>query len=179
MVRLSFVGDTMCEHTRLDSYKREGGGYDFRPLFSGVEAEFHKSDLVVANLETPVAGEALRYSWRDYQFNTPEQFGVAMRDAGIKVVSTANNHVLDRGFEGLEKTLETLDAMDLKHTGSARSEEESWPLIIEIKGLKIGVLSYTYGTEACYNGYYLSPGEEYRVNLLRNQELTNPVRRYF
>jgi len=179
MIRVSFIGDVMCEYTRLETYHRPEGEYDFSPLFSDVKDDFAKSDLVVANLETPMAGEALRYSWRDYQFNTPEQLGVAMRDAGIAVVSTANNHVLDRGFEGLEKTLETLDAIGLRHTGSARSEEESRPLVAEIRGMRIGLLSYTYGTEACYNGYYLKPGEEYRVNLLRNQELTNPVRRCF
>ncbi len=169
----------MCEHTRLDSFKKEDGTYDFLPLFSGVADEFRKSDLVVANLETPLAGEELRYSWRDYQFNTPEQFGTAMKDAGISVVTTANNHVLDRGFEGLEKTLENLDRIGLLHTGSARTEEEARPLIVDVKGFKIGILSYTYGTEACYNGYYLKEGEEYKVNLLRNQELTDPLRRWF
>lgn len=179
MIRLSFIGDIMCEYTRLDSYKQKEGTYDFTALFSEVEDDFNKSDLVVANLETPMAGESFRYSWRDYQFNTPEQIGIAMQKAGIDVVSTANNHVLDRGFEGLDKTLENLDNIGIKHTGSARSEAEALPLIVEVKGMKIGILSYTYGTEACYNGYYLKPGEEYKVNLLRNQELTNPIRRHF
>ena len=179
MIRLSFVGDVMCEHTRLSSFQKEDGSYDFGSLFSGVRDEFHKSDVVVANLETPLAGEAMRYSWRDYQFNTPEQFGVAMKNAGVSVVSTANNHVLDRGMEGLRKTLDNLDDIGLLHTGSARSESEAKPLILEVKGKKIGFLSYTYGTEACYNGHYLKQDEAYAVNLLRNQELTNPVKRYF
>ena len=169
----------MCEHTRLDSYRKEDGTYDFAPVFSGVEEEFRKSDLVVANLETPLAGEALRYSWKNYQFNTPEELAAAMKAAGVDVVTTANNHVLDRGPEGLEKTLRNLDAAGLRHTGSARSESESKPLILDVKGMKIGLLSYTYGTEACYNGHYLKPEEAYKVNLLRRQELSNPVKRYF
>ena len=179
MVRLSFIGDVMVEHTRLDAFKNETGVFDFTALFSGVANEFQKSDVVIANLETPLAGEKLQYSWKNYQFNTPEQLGTAMKNSGIDVVSTANNHVLDRGLDGLDITLNTLDLIGLKHTGSARTEDESKPLIIDVKGIKIGILSYTYGTEACYNGYYLKPGEEYKVNLLRNQELTNPIRRTF
>ena len=179
MIRLSFVGDVMCEHTRLDSFRNAEGAYDFAPLFAGVEEEFRRSDLVVANLETPLAGEALGYSRKNYSFNTPEQMAFAMKHAGVHAVSTANNHVLDRGVEGLEKTLETLDAAGLLHTGSARTEEEAKPITADVRGVRIGLLSYTYGTEACYNGHYLKPEEAYRVNLLREQELRNPVRRYF
>jgi len=72
-----------------------------------------------------------------------------------------------------------LDRIGLYHTGSARSKEEARPVILNIGKMKIGVISYTYGTEACYNNNYLEKGEEYRVNLLRNQELINPVRRFF
>ncbi len=168
----------MCEHTRLNSFQKKSG-YDFSAIFSGENDEFKASNLTIANLETPLAGEALRYSWKNYQFNTPDEFGTALKEAGIDLVTTANNHVLDRGTEGLKKTLDTLDRIGLLHTGSARNKEESLPLIVTVGNIKIGFVSYTYGTEACYNHYYLKQGEEYMVNLLRNQELKNPVRRYF
>ena len=179
MIRLSFTGDVMSEFTRLETYRREAGGYDFSSMFSDLNEDFQKSDLVVANLETPLAGEKLKYSWRRFQFNTPDDLGFAMKEAGIHAVSTANNHVLDRGIEGLDRTLDVLDQIGLAHTGSARNEAEAKPIFFEIKGMKISLLSYTYGTEAPYNHNYLQKKEEFKVNLLRNQELTNPIRRYF
>ena len=179
MIRLSFTGDVMCEHTRLETYKTDDNKYDFSPVFSDLKEDFSRSDLVVANLETPLAGEELKYSWRKYQFNTPDEFGVAMKEAGIHFVSTANNHVLDRGIEGLDRTLDTLDRIGLKHTGSFRNEHETKPIILDIKGCKIAILSYTYGTEAPYNHHYLKENEQYKVNLLKNQELSNPIRRSF
>lgn len=179
MIRLSFTGDVMCEYTRLESYQKPTGGYDFSPMFSDVADDFGNSDLMVANLETPLAGEGLRYSYKKYNFNTPDELGSALKDAGVHLVSTANNHVLDRGVEGLERTLDTLDRIGILHTGSARTTEETKPVIVDVKGMRVAVLSYTYGTEAPYNHNYLKKEEEYKVNLLRNQELKNPVRRYF
>ena len=179
MIRLSFTGDVMCEYTRLESYQKPTGGYDFSPMFSDVADDFRNSDLMVANLETPLAGEGLRYSYKKYNFNTPDELGSALKDAGVHLVSTANNHVLDRGVEGLERTLDTLDRIGILHTGSARTTEETKPVIVDVKGMRVAVLSYTYGTEAPYNHNYLKKEEEYKVNLLRNQELKNPVRRYF
>ena len=179
MIRLSFTGDVMCEYTRLESYQKASGGYDFSPVFFDIAEDFGKSDLVVANLETTLAGEKLRYSWRKFNFNTPDELGGALKNAGVHLVTTANNHVLDRGLEGLNRTLDTLDRFGILHTGSARTPDEARPVILDVKGCKIALLSYTYGTEAPYNHCYLKKEEEYKVNLLHDQELKNPIRRYF
>lgn len=169
----------MCEHTRLPDYLTADGKYDFTPLFSSCRELFSKSDYVVANLETPIAGEALKYSYKDYNFNTPEAVLDAISAAGIHMVTTANNHVLDRGIAGIDNTIKNLEAAGLDHTGTTFSGCEPQPLIKEINGFKIGFLSYTYGTEACYNGVYLKGDDQKRVNLLRNQELANPLQRFF
>lgn len=176
-VKISFTGDVMCEYTRLESFQNEAG-YDFTPLFSGCREIFRESDYVVANLETPVAGESLRYSYKNFNFNTPEAILSALASSGVDMVTTANNHVLDRGVKGIDNTVDNIRKYGLDFTGTARSGEKPLPLIKEIGGLKIGFLSYTYGTEACYNGCYLRPSEQYRVNLLRNQELYNRLQRF-
>ena len=90
--RITFVGDVMCEYTRLPSYFMDDN-YNFEPLFEGCSDLFHRSDYVVANLETPVAGREMEYSFRDYNFNTPTEILFAMKHAGIHMVTTANNHV--------------------------------------------------------------------------------------
>ena len=178
-VKISFTGDVMCEHTRLKDYLNEHGAYEFDSLFSGCKDLFSESDYVVANLETPVAGEELKYSYRYYNFNTPESILKAMKNNGIDAVTTANNHALDRGIEGLNKTIENIRNASLDFTGTADSEDASRPLIKNIGGIRFAFLSYTYGTEACYNKCYLKRDELYRVNLLRNQELSSRIKRHF
>jgi poly-gamma-glutamate synthesis protein (capsule biosynthesis protein) len=139
---------------------------------------FKKSEYVVANLETPTAGEKAGYSCKNYNFNTPETILKAMKDSGIAMVTTANNHSLDRGVSGIDSTIDNIKKYGLEYTGTAQSEIERAPLVKEIKGTKIGFLSYTYGTEACYNGVYLDKKNYYKVNLLQEQELKNPCLRF-
>lgn len=178
MIRLTFTGDVMCEGTRLNDYLTPVGTYDFSPVFEDLRGIFQESDYVIANLETPIAGEDLKYTFKNYNFNTPVSIATALKECGVDMVTTANNHVLDRGIVGIKNTLKALDDIGLEHTGSFSQPEDNVPLIVKIGELRFAFLSYTYGTEACFNGYYLTQDQQYMVNLLREQELTNPVRRY-
>lgn len=178
MIRITFTGDVMCEHTRLNHFYSDGA-YNFCPIFEDVVPVFKKSDYVVANLETPLAGKDMVYTERNYSFNTPEQMAEALKKSGVNLATTANNHVLDRGLAGLERTLDVLDQNGIAHTGSYREHEKSQPFITDIGGVRVAFLSYTYGTEACFNNNYLTKEQYNMVNLIRNQELSNPVKRYF
>lgn len=178
MIRITFTGDVMCEHTRLAGFY-DDGVYDFTPIFEDVIPFFSQSDYVVANLETPLAGSALGYSGKNYSFNTPDEMAEALSKCGVQLVTTANNHVLDRGIPGLERTLDILDANGIQHTGSYRFQDTPLPFITTINDIKVAFLSYTYGTEACFNKHYLKKSQFHMVNLTRNQELSNPVKRFF
>ena len=170
----------MCEYRRLETYfDKKKEQYDFEEIFSGLGKFLKKSNYVVANLETPLAGKEYKYSYKNFSFNTPSEFAEAMLNSGIKMVTTANNHVLDRGIGGLRHTIQELDRIGIEHTGSFSCADKAYPLIKEIDGIKIAFLSYTYGTEACFNHNYLKRTERYCVNLLREQELRNPIRRFF
>lgn len=180
-MRISFTGDIMCEHTRLNEYLIEQNGkdiYDFDPIFMDCKELFSKSSYVVGNLETPIAGEKLRYSYRSCQFNTPDTFVGALKKCGIDMLTTANNHALDRGIEGLINTIDAIETYGLDHTGTSRNLEERRPLIKDFGDYKVSFLSFTYGTEACYNMNYLEDDEYYYVNLFRNQELRNRLIRF-
>lgn len=168
----------MCEHTRLAHFYNNGK-YDFKPIFEDEIPVFEQSDFVVANLETPLAGSALGYSERNYSFNTPDEMAEALKKCGVQLVTTANNHVLDRGIAGLERTLDILDLNGIKHTGSYRFHDTPHPFITTIDGIRVAFLSYTYGTEACFNKHYLKKNQFHMVNLTRNQELSNPIKRFF
>ena len=168
--KVSFLGDIMCEGPFLRA-ARVKGGYDFDRAFSETERFFSGSDYIIGNLETVFAGKELKYTHDLYSFNTPDPFAGALKRCGIDLVSTANNHCLDRGMAGVRRTLDVLDANGIRHTGTYRSKAEAEvPCVIDVKGIRIGLLAYTYGTNPNINRVLLQGDERYCVDLLQPQE---------
>lgn len=173
-IKVSFIGDIMCEKPFMAAARKNDGSYDFERAFKGLKALFEKSNCLVGNFETVCAGEDRRYTHELYSFNTPDSFVEALRICGITVVSTANNHCLDRGLEGLRRTLDVLDDAGISHTGTYRNiEEASKPCVIDIDGLRLGLVSYTYGTNPNMNGVILAEEDSYSVNLIQPQKYTS------
>ncbi|WP_308257398.1 CapA family protein [Pseudonocardia lacus] len=125
--------------------RANGTGFDFRPVFADVAPLITAADLAVCHLETPVAGP--EGPFRGYpSFSVQPQIVDALVAAGYDTCSTASNHSLDTGFDGLVRTLDTLDAGGLRHTGTFRSEAESRaPLVVDVGGVRVGHVSWTYG----------------------------------
>ncbi len=166
-VSISAVGDLMVHTWQMnDAYVKETGEYDFSNDFEMVKKYLERSDYRVGNLETVFGGKEIGYS--DYpMFNTPDSFGEAIKEAGFDLLTTANNHSLDKKEAGLLRTLDVLDRLDIEHVGTYRSEEERNAYkIVEVNGLKLAFLSYTYGT----NGIPVPKGKDYLINIL-NEEL--------
>ena len=177
--KITFLGDAMCQGPMLAPYAMPNGGYDFSRIFSeGVRDMLAQSDFVVANLETPIAPDDEHLTDERYRFCSPIEFAQAVKDAGIDYVFTANNHCLDRGPAGILRTIEALDRVGLGHTGTFASREESVaPSVVEVNGFRVGLMSYTYGTNAFANDCYLDGTNRFMVNLFQEQELTNPLAR--
>lgn len=169
-IKLTFVGDIMSEKIQNElSYI--DGKYDYSNMFDkGVMEFFEKSDYVVGNLETPIAGEKLKYSYKEYSFNTPENFLKTLKTIGIDCVTTANNHCLDRGVTGLKNTIDALVRNEIEYTGTKVQKTSDSVLIKTLGNMKVAILSYTYGTNAVFNKQYLKKNEEYMVNLFGPQE---------
>lgn len=146
---LLFVGDAMQHQAQLDRALEMGGGksYDYSDCFSLIAPEITKADYAVCNLEVPLGGGP---DFSGYPcFNTPDDFAVALRDAGFDMFLTANNHCLDRRGKAAQRTVDALDRIGVDHTGTWKniSERDSLiPLIKDINGFKVGFLNYTYGT---------------------------------
>ena len=177
ITKLTFVGDIMCKADMVDRYGDENGNYDFSGVFEGMKKYFAGSDFVLGNLETPISMDGAGLTKEKYSFNTPYQFAIAAHEAGIDFVATANNHCLDRGIRGIDSTIKSLNKVGLLHTGVFSNREKA-PMVIEVNGLKIGIMAYTYGTNAFANGNYLKKSDYWRVNLFQNQELSNPLTRW-
>lgn len=167
-IRLTFVGDLLCmPHQIMAAQRREDA---FEVAFSKVKPLLQGANYVLGNLETPIAGKLAGYAKEEANFNAPDAFVTAVKNAGIDFVSTANNHCLDRGIEGLCRTLDMLDQVGLDHSGSYRAYEDREAIFIkEIEGVKIAVLACTYGTNSECGRYRLTKDTEWHVDILRPQ----------
>lgn len=173
-VRIMVVGDIMM-HTPViyAGYEDGTNEYDFSNMFTDMKPIFDEADLVIGNLETPLAGKEKGYSGYP-RFNAPDELAFALKEAGFDVLTTANNHSMDKNADGVVHTLDVLDANNLIHTGTFRSQEEKdKSLIIEVDGIKLGLISYTYGT----NGLPVPEDKPYMVNLLDLESIEEDVTR--
>lgn len=170
MIKLSFTGDLMSKLPQNIVSKTETG-YNYDRVFNKVSNVLKKSDYVVGNLETPIAGEECTYTCDQSVFNTPVEFVVAAMNAGFDCFTLANNHCLDRGLEGLFKTINNLESVGAIYTGIYDNQESAEkPLIIEVGGVRFAILSYTYGTNSKKNGHILEEGNRFCVDLFRKQD---------
>lgn len=119
-IKLTFIGDIMCELPLLKAAHTKKG-YDFDSVFVGTTDLFNSADYVVGNLETVFAGKSVGYTRSLYSFNTPDSFLDSLKRAGIDMCVTANNHCLDRGLDGLKRTLYELDKRGISHIGDRKS----------------------------------------------------------
>lgn len=144
---LLFLGDIMQHDSQItDAYDPSTGSYDYKPCFQYVKAYTKPVDVAIGNLELTLAGPP----YKGYpQFSAPDDLLVALKDMGLDVLVTANNHCVDRGKRGLERTVEMLDSLGILHTGTFADEDDRislTPLLIEKNGFRIALLNYTYGT---------------------------------
>ena len=160
---LSAIGDIMCHNTQyIDAYNEDSDTYDFSYVFDDISLYTKTADICVGNLETTFAGEEVGYS--SYPtFNTPDSLAYELKDIGVDVLSTAGNHALDKGFDGLSRTIDTLNSADIAHLGTYKTEEDQNKTLIKyVKGIKIAFVNYTYGT----NGITVPSDKQFCVNLI-------------
>ena len=147
-VTIGAVGDIMIPSQIVEDAKVSGGEYDFSTLFAPFAELFGSVDLMCANLETPLAGKEAGYSAKQsdgsHAFNAPDAVLDALKEAGMDVLTTANNHCLDKDGAGLYRTIETIRNAGFYQTGTYLSaEDRENPLIVEINGIRIGIVAGT------------------------------------
>lgn len=146
-ITLVFGGDLMGHGPQIQAAKLDSSeGYDYKPGFRYLETSLKTANFAVANLEVTLAGPP----YQGYpQFSSPDDYAKNMKQLGIDLLVTANNHSQDGGKRGLIRTLNVLDSFEIKHTGTFRDTnefEKQYPYMQTINGLKIAFLNYTYGT---------------------------------
>ncbi|NOY36193.1 MAG: CapA family protein [Chlorobi bacterium] len=144
---LIFMGDIMGHDTQIESaYDSISDTYNYESVFGKVSPLLKRADFAIANLECTLAGKP----YTGYpRFSSPDELASACINSGINVLMTANNHSCDRGKTGIIRTLNVLEFLGIKHTGTFRdgTDRDSSNLLILTKGnLRAGLLNYTYGT---------------------------------
>lgn len=146
---LLFLGDIMQHDSQIKAAyntKSTAYSYDYSPCFQFVKPYTESVDLAIGNLELTLAGPP----YKGYpQFSAPDELAIALKEIGMDVLVTANNHSLDRGKKGVARTIEMLDSLKILHTGTFRDTVErmnDYPLIIVKNNFKLALLNYTYGT---------------------------------
>jgi Bacterial capsule synthesis protein PGA_cap len=152
-------GDLLV-HTPISlvAFRAGTGRYDFRPMFAGIRPVVRRAELAICHVETPIgAGPPSPYPL----LNAPTELANAVRWTGWDACTTASNHAVDKGEAGVASTLRALHGAGVRTTGTARTRAESRRLLLlRVRGVKIALLAYTYGT----NG--LPPPRPWSVNVV-------------
>ena len=156
------VGDNLIHSSVYNDAYKGNNEYDFKPMYELIKPIVSNYDIAYYNQETILGGKELGVA--DYPtFNSPQEVGDAMLDAGFNLVSLATNHTLDSGEKAVLKSREYWNTKtDVIAVGSYSSEEERNEIRIGKKNnITYTMLNYTYGT----NGIPVPKGKDYLVNV--------------
>lgn len=145
---IMLTGDLMCQGRQQEAAKTPDGSFDFTENFVHVADLFGGVDFVVGNLECTLSESASLMMQEpkvddSIHCNAPSTYLDALRYAGFDLVTTANNHCMDTGLQGLFQTIAHLDQYGFLHTGTFLRETDPRFVLAEIDGIRVAFLSYT------------------------------------
>lgn len=147
-VSVAMTGDLLFHQSLWTPFaidpNEAGDNFDFVPLLEGQQRYLERTDLAICQMETPLAPSGGPYAGFPL-FSTPPELAKAAKAIGYDVCTTASNHTVDQGTEGLLRTLDVMEEAELEHTGSYRAEgDRDVPLIVEANGVKIAIITSTF-----------------------------------
>ena len=174
-VSLIMVGDCLI-HGSIYYDAQENGTYNFYKLLDKIKPIISSYDLAYYNQESILGGTALGLQTYP-RFNSPQEVGDAMLDAGFNIVTFANNHSLDMGEKGILASQEYWDKKEKQGIMTAGSytsfEDREKEIIMEKNGITYTILSYT----TTLNGLSIPSGKEYLVNYYNAEQVKKDIER--
>lgn len=170
-ISLGVTGDVLIHLPILTgAYDSTTDSYDFSSLFSKTTNYIANCDYFVANLEVTLGGTDDGKEYSSYPlFNSPDALAYDLYDAGIDMLLTANNHCYDSGYSGVIRTQTVLETVGLDYTGTQLDAEDDIYTVVDIDGVQVGMLCYTYETDE------VTAGNTYINGLLLSDEATEVV----
>lgn len=165
-IRLAMIGDVLL-HTQILYYK------DYTPAFKPMEKTLQNYDYLIANQESLAIGNKFPLSGYP-RFSSPDFIIRDVKEAGADMLNLANNHILDHGEAALRTEFENIEKYDMPYVGAYQSEKDAnKPRVVDVDGIKIGVVSYTYGT----NGFEVPAGKDYLVNYIDEAKIKRDIKK--
>ena len=165
-VSIAAVGDWLSERVVNNAAAKAaapGVRYDHTSLLEPLIPLLDNTDLAICHMETPIGrpgahvGEVSNLNGFT-QFVAPYEVAADLRRVGFDRCSTASNHSMDLGVDGIESTLDALDAAGITHTGTARTVVEAAPSVFEVNGVRVAHIASTIGSDMGW------PKQAWRVN---------------
>lgn len=176
-VKVSFlaVGDNLIHGAVFNDpyHKMADGTWNYDSFYEHITPYLEGVDVKNINQETPLGGRELGLSHYP-MFNGPQEIGTAVANAGFNWISQASNHAIDAGETAILNQMNFWDQYkgSIITTGMNRSQEEADTVrILEVNGMKIGLLNYTYGL----NGLRTPAGKDYLVNLIDEEKIKTDI----
>lgn len=173
-VSMIMAGDNLIHSSIYKDAYKGNNEYDFTKMYELLKPIVTTYDIAYYNQETILGGKELGVS--NYpRFNSPQEVGDAMIDAGFNLVSLATNHTIDSGEKAVVASRKYWNSKEnVLAVGSYISNEERNEIkIIEKNNITYTLLNYTYGT----NGIPVPTGKEYLVNVWPTNLNINDVAR--
>ncbi len=167
-------GDLLMHAPVFNTAKQSDGSYNFESIFRYVKDTVSSFDYAIANLETTFGGDDFVYQGNP-AFNCPDELADSVVEAGYDMLLTTNNHCGDTMAAGVQRTLEHVRSKGLATLGTQLNDEEPKYEIVEINGIKIGMVAYSWaysydGNKVSMNGLMAFPPNG-TINFFRNSDL--------
>ena len=158
---IALTGDVLLHPELVEQARQDGNGeLDFFPMLAAQRPYIESADIGICHLETPLAPASGPFSGYP-SFSVPPQVLGALKKTGYDACSTASNHTFDQGTDGVNRTLDDLDAAGILHDGSYRSERDAdTPLVINTANGRLALISASYD----WNG--ATPDHRWQANAI-------------
>ena len=172
-VTLCAVGDNLIHNTLIDAGKQEDGSYDYTCLYKNIAPVIQKYDMSVIDQETVLGGSEFEYTGYPV-FNSPQEVGDAAIKAGFDIFNCANNHIMDKGSQGVMNEIDYFKKQkDIVYLGINEDEQSYNTVKYYVKNnITFALLNYTYGT----NGIDLPSDKPWLVNLINKNKVTKDIK---
>ena len=145
-------------------------------IFGDLLPVIQQSSFAITNLEAPITSSNEKILKVGPNIKTNKNAAVLLKQANFKLVTTANNHILDYGEKGIKDTLSVLESLGISYVGSGKNlHEAGLPFILEQSEMKIGILNFAENefNSAGYSSYGSNPvnpiSNYYAIKRLKEQ----------
>lgn len=169
------VGDNLYHGSLIDAGRNDSGDWNYDKIYEKVKDEIQAADVAMVDQETVFTTDHDAVSSYP-SFATPTEVGDALINAGFDVIESATNHIDDYGFDYLDQTLkfwkEKYPSVPVLGIHDSQEDADSVKTI-EVNGITISFLDYTYGT----NNSGAGEGKEYMIDIFNKDKVASMIQK--